>query len=186
MDKITIIRSNRKTICVEISKDLKITVRAPLKMQSESIQRFINDKKGWIDKTLKKMRDKKIEKEKNALPKLSDKELKEMCDLSLKIIPVKTERYAKIINVTYRKITIRNQRTRWGSCTANGNLNFNCLLMLCPEQVVDYIIIHELCHRKFMDHSKYFWQEVAKYCPNYKTYRAWLKSSGQQIIERIK
>ena len=83
-------------------------------------------------------------------------------------------------------ITIRNQKTRWGSCSSKGNLNFNCLLMLTPPEVIDYVVVHELCHRKEMNHSGAFWAEVEKVLPDYKEQVKWLKENGGQIIGRMK
>lgn len=94
--------------------------------------------------------------------------------------------FAKQIGVTYGRITIRNQKTRWGSCSSKGNLNFNCLVMLTPLEVIDYVVVHELCHRKEMNHSKAFWAEVEKVLPNYKEQVKWLKENGGQIIGRMK
>ena len=85
----------------------------------------------------------------------------------------------------YGKITIRNQKTRWESCSGKGNLNFNCLLMLMPPEVIDYVVVHELCHRKEMNHSKAFWKEVEKILPNYKEAAGWLKKEGRGIIRRM-
>ena len=102
--------------------------------------------------------------------------------MALKVIPERVEYFAKVIGVTYGKITIRNQKTRWGSCSSKGNLNFNCLLMLAPSEVLDYVVVHELCHRKQMNHSKAFWLEVEKVLPIYKEVRKWLKEEGSQMI----
>ena len=93
--------------------------------------------------------------------------------------------YAPRIGVSYGRITIRSQRTRWGSCSAQGNLNFNCLLSLCPEEVRDYVVIHELCHRKEMNHSPKFWAEVEKVMPDYARHRKWLKENGGSLIARL-
>lgn len=101
------------------------------------------------------------------------------------MIPERAAYYAEIIGVSYGRITIRNQKTRWGSCSGKGNLNFNCLLMLTPPEVLDYVVVHELCHRKEMNHSKRFWNEVEKVLPDYWESRKWLKENGGRIIERV-
>jgi predicted metal-dependent hydrolase len=87
--------------------------------------------------------------------------------------------------VTYGRITVRNQRTRWGSCSSKGNLNFNCLLMLAPPDILDYVVVHELCHRKEMNHSPKFWAEVAKVIPDYKERQKWLRTEGSNIMRRM-
>ena len=85
------------------------------------------------------------------------------------------------MGVKYGRITVRRQKTRWGSCSSKGNLNFNCLLMLCPDFVVDYVVVHELCHLKQMNHSERFWAEVERVLPQYKEARKWLKENGNII-----
>ena len=96
-------------------------------------------------------------------------------------IPGRVKYYAYIIGVTYGKITIRNQKTRWGSCSSNGNLNFNNRLLFVPKELVDYVVVHELAHRKEMNHSNAFWNVVEKYMPDYKERRQWLKEHGQEL-----
>lgn len=99
-------------------------------------------------------------------------------------LPAIVKKYADLMGVTYNRITIRHQKTRWGSCTKTGNLSFNCLLMKMPENVRDYVIIHELAHRKELNHSSKFWTIVAEYCPWYKESKQWLKDNGQGLMER--
>ena len=101
---------------------------------------------------------------------------------AVEVVPKRVAHYAARMGVTYGRITIRHQRTRWGSCSSNGNLNFNCLLMLAPPEVLDYVVVHELCHRKYMNHSKQFWAEVAKVMPDYKKCERWLKEEGSLLI----
>ena len=79
------------------------------------------------------------------------------------------------MDVQVGRITIRNQKTRWGSCSAKGNVNFNYQLYYMPPELMDYVIVHELAHRRHMDHSALFWAEVKRYCPDYKVYRNQLK-----------
>ena len=114
---------------------------------------------------------------------MTREELEALADQALQIIPQRVAYYAEKMNVTYGRITIRNQKTRWGSCTSQGNLNFNCLLMKAPKEVLDYVVVHELCHRKEMNHSKAFWDYVESVMPDYKVHRAWLKEHGALLME---
>ena len=99
-------------------------------------------------------------------------------------LPAIVKKYASLMEVTYNRITIRHQKTRWGSCTKTGNLSFNCLLMKMPKNVRDYVIIHELAHRKELNHSSKYWAIVAEYCPWYKEAKQWLKDNGQGLMEK--
>ena len=91
--------------------------------------------------------------------------------------------FAPRIGVSYGRISIRHQKTKWGSCSSKGNLNFNCLLMLAPEEVRDYVVVHELCHRKQMNHSEAFWTEVERALPDYRDARKWLKTHGRELMQ---
>lgn len=178
-----VIRSNRKSISIEIRQDATILVRAPYQMQNAEINRFIKEKENWIIKHLKKAEDR--QREMRDIQKFSVQEIQKLTDLALKIIPVKVKYFAGVMNVNYGRITIRNQKTRWGSCSAKRNLNFNCLLMLAPDKVVDYVVVHELCHLIEMNHSKKFWAQVEQVMPDYKKHKQWLKDHGNEIIGRI-
>jgi predicted metal-dependent hydrolase len=93
----------------------------------------------------------------------------------------KAKLYSDQIGVACRRITIRDQRSRWGSCSRLKNLNFNWRLIMAPETVLDYVVIHELCHLKEMNHSKSFWSLVARYCPQWKERRKWLNKHGKEL-----
>ncbi|MFR4621098.1 MAG: M48 family metallopeptidase [Lachnospiraceae bacterium] len=194
---VKIIRSNRKTLAIQINPDLSVTVRAPIYASQREIGRILKEKEGWIQKHIEKIREQEAKRkemygEKGEYGKsaereyLSNEEIHKLAEKALEYIPKRVSYFAKQIGVTYGKITIRNQKTRWGSCSSKGNLNFNCLLMLTPPEVIDYVVVHELCHRKEMNHSGAFWAEIEKVIPSYKEQVKWLKENGGKIIGRMK
>lgn len=166
-----IIRSSRKTLALEISRDGLLKVRAPYKVSREEIQNFVKSKESWIFKHLKRIEETKADQP----DPLSAEEIEKLAQKALQVLPEKVENYARMIGVTYGRITIRNQKTRWGSCSSKGNLNFNCQLMRLPEELQDYVVVHELCHRKEMNHSSKFWKEVEAVMPDYQKRREYLK-----------
>lgn len=175
-------RSNRKTVAIQITQDRRVILRGPLFMTDQDAERILSEKSDYIEKHLAEL---KTQAE-NAQPKLSTEEINRLTDSALKAIPPRLEYFAPIVGVTYGRVTVRNQVSRWGSCSAKGNLNFNCLLMLCPPEILDYVIVHELCHRKQMNHSKEFWTEVERAIPDYKAREKWLKDNGGSIIRRMR
>ena len=177
-----ILRSNRKTISIEIKAD-GLLVRAPQRMSVQEIYAFLNEKSGWIEKHQQIMQ--KRQEELNQLPPFTAKEIRELAERALIVIPERVEYYAHLIGVDYGRITIRRQRTRWGSCSSKGNLNFNCLLMLMPDDVIDYVVVHELCHRKQMNHSAQFYAEIEKVFPEYRRCWKWLKENGSIYLSRL-
>lgn len=180
--KVTVIRSNRKTVAIQVNSDLSVTVRAPRSVSEKDIEEILKKKEAWISKHIEKIKETKERVEAEPTEKLTREKVIALAEEALKVIPERVEYFAKVIGVTYGKITVRNQKTRWGSCSSKGNLNFNCLLMLAPPEVLDYVVVHELCHRKQMNHSKAFWLEVEKVLPDYKEARKWLKEDGSQMI----
>lgn len=184
---IRIIKTKRKTVSLTIEDDGNVTVRAPLYMSRPEIERLLKDKSGWIEKHLCRIKERQqLMSSEETGGTLCAQELKELADRAASYIPERVKFYADIAGVAYGRITIRNQRTRWGSCSGKGNLNFNCLLMLMPPEIIDYVVVHELCHRKEMNHSKAFWTEVEKVLPDYEKRRKWLKDNGNDIMRRMK
>ncbi len=180
---IQLVRSDRRSLCIEITPDCRVLVRAPLRMSERDINRFIGEKADWIDEHLRKMQ-KRREEQDGAFGKtqgLCEQEIRLLTTRAKRVIPSKVRKYAAIIGVDYGRITIRMQKSRWGSCSGKGNLNFNCLLMKAPEDIIDYVVVHELCHRKEMNHSPRFWAEVEKILPDYKERRKWLKDHGSEL-----
>lgn len=184
--EVTVIRSDRKTISIQVNQDLTVTVRVPRRTSKKDIDRILQEKESWIRKAINEVRERNASYEAENLTPLTREEIEELADRALAYIPGRVAHYAALAGVTYGRITIRNQKTRWGSCSSKGNLNFNCLLMLAPPEVIDYVVVHELCHRKEMNHSGKFWAEVGKIIPDYKQYDQWLKKEGGRIMRRQK
>ena len=183
---IAVIRSNRKTVAIQVNADLTVMVRVPRHTSRKDIERIISEKEPWIRKHIEQIRAKKEAYEAMKTLHLTDEEIRELVDKARKYIPERVAYFAEHMGVTYGRITIRNQKTRWGSCSSKGNLNFNCLLMLTPAEIIDYVVVHELCHRKEMNHSGAFWNEVEKVLPDYREAVRWLKEEGSQIMWRQK
>lgn len=176
----TLIRSRRKTISIEIDDSAHLTVRAPLRAPKYEIEGFIKEKEAWIEKHINKVRERN--ERKREVEPVSPAELNRLKEEALRVIPDKVSRYAGLLGVTYGRITVRNQKTLWGSCSRKGNLNFNCMLMKAPERVLDYVIVHELCHRIEMNHSKRFWALVEEVIPDHKKCRKWLREEGSLYL----
>ena len=183
----TLIRSSRKTIAIQI-KDGKVIVRAPYRAGERDIRRFVDANGAWIDKKLAESAERAAQKnkaiEENGL--LTMDEIRKLANEALKVIPERVKYYAGLLGVNYGRITIRNQRSKWGSCSAKGNLNFNCLLMLTPPEVLDSVVVHELCHRFEMNHSDRFYARVLSVFPNYYECRKWLRENGDMIMGRMR
>ena len=179
-----IIRSDRRTCQIQVKTDGSVIVRAPMRMPERDILRFVSEKEEWIEKSQKKAMAARERAE--SIEPLSNEDIEELANRALEYIPDRVEHFAPMVGVSYGGITIRNQKTRWGSCSGKGNLNFNCLLMLTPESIIDYVVVHELCHLKEMNHSPQFWAEVERILPDYKKSRLWLKQNGGAIIGRMK
>ena len=180
--QLNIIYSSRRTISIEVKPD-GLTVRAPKGMSRREINTFLESKRSWIEKHLTNMQER--QEVMGHMEPFTMNEIRELADKARIVIPEKVKKYAPIVGVTYGRITIRNQRSRWGSCSSKGNLNFNCLLMMFPEDVIDYVVVHELCHRKHMNHSAAFYAEVERVFPEYRKCRKWLKENGGLYLSRL-
>ena len=179
MEKLTyqLIRSERKTVSLQITQEGELVVRAPKRMAKAEIDRFVESKRGWIEKH--------AQNREQDVPKMTEAEFDTLVRHALEVIPEVVARFAPMVGVTYGRITIRNQRTCWGSCSAQGNLNFNCVLMRAPDDVLEYVVVHELCHRKEMNHGPKFWAEVERVLPNYRESRKWLSVNGSALIRSL-
>ncbi len=178
-----LIRARRKTLSIRITQEGNLEIRAPLGMPKGEIEAFLKEKAQWIESHRAKVL---AEYTQGQEAPLGEEEILTLAEQMRQRLPEKLNRHAASMGVTFGRVTIRCQQTRWGSCSSRGNLNFNCLLMLAPEEVLDYVVVHELAHRKQMNHSALFWQEVERECPDYKKSLRWLKDRGGALLSRAR
>ena len=164
-----IVYSDRRTISICV-KDLTVTVRAPRGTSEKRIKELVSNNEMWIEKQLEKQR---IPKKKDAL--LTDEEIVLIKKNAKLILKYKTEYYARIMGINYGRITITSAKARFGSCSSKGDISYSWRLMLYPEEAIDYVVVHELAHRKEMNHSSAFYKIIEKVFPDYKVRRAMLK-----------
>ena len=173
-----IVRSKRKTYGIHVAPGGKVTVRIPLRGSEKFAISLAESKKNWIASCVLKLQNVPVQREKTP----SEKRLEAIYRKAAReYFPKRVSHYARMLGVTYGKISIRDQKTRWGSCSSEGNLSFNWRLILAPPDVLDYVVIHELCHRKEMNHSKEFWALVESLMPEYKERRKWLRENGNNL-----
>ena len=173
-----IIRSARRSVSVEVRPE-GVIVRVPRLMPKGRIDEFLRSKQAWIERRMAALA------EARRTPPLSPAELADLAARAKQVIPARVRHYAPLVGTDYGRVTIRCQRTRWGSCSAKGNLNFNCLLLLAPPEALDSVVVHELCHRLEMNHSKRFYENVLRVYPDYYRHHAWLKEHGPVLMRRM-
>ena len=181
--RIEIIRSRRKTLSITVREGNVIRTRAPYRLSQKEIYGFVESKQSWIRKQMDRLADERERVKEEGT--FSRREMEELAGQLAEVLPETVNRYAKELGVTYGKISVRNQKTLWGSCTGKGNLSFNCLLALAPREVMDYVVVHELCHRLEMNHSARFWRLVEQVLPDYQVRRRWLREEGAILMKRM-
>ena len=176
-----LVRSNRKSVALQVYGDERVVVRAPKRITKREVIRFLDEHEEWIRTKQDElsMRAKRRQEQQNryeipAYKSLSSAEKNRIRAHFLERITL----YAEKMGVTCQRVTIRNQKGRWGSCSSKGNLNFNYRLHYLPQELMDYVIVHELSHRVYMNHSRAFWALVERYMPDYKTCRKRLREIG--------
>ena len=182
---VQVIRSRKRTISVQIKPDGSVVVRAPLSMTDRRVEGFLREKEGWIRKTREKVL--AFRREEGNVTKLTQEELQALTKKAKEVIPerVRPEGTSFADERFDGRVTIRHQRTRWGSCSSKGNLNFNCLLLLAPQEALDEVVVHELCHRLHPVHSRAFYDEMRRVYPDYARWRKWLRDHGGGLIARL-
>lgn len=157
-------RSQRaKRMRLAVYCDGSVVVTSPLGIQQSIIEKFISDKKQWVRNKIQFFKS----VDNKAIRKFSHKDYLENKDRALELVNERIRFYNKKYSFSFNNICIKNQKTRWGSCSKRGNLNLNYKIVFLPSKHQDYIIIHELCHLKEFNHSRKFWALVEKVLPNY-------------------
>ncbi|MBR0415155.1 MAG: M48 family metallopeptidase [Clostridia bacterium] len=172
MNDISVVYSNRKTLCLEVHPENGVVVRAPRRTSKKEIEAFVKAHEDWIARALQRTR----QRQQN-LPQYpeSEAEIRLLKAKAAQVIPPKVDYYAQLLGVTPGKVGITRAKTRYGSCSGKNNLNFSCFLMLFSERAIDYVVVHELCHIQHKNHSKAFYDMVASVMPDYKERQKELK-----------
>lgn len=173
--EVEIIRSKRRSMAIQIRTDGSVVVRVPMHASDRAIKRFVSAHARWIADNRGQMfeRRKKLADNPYDIPAWESLSAADKKIAKQKIME-HVDYYARRMEIDYGSISMRNQKSRWGSCSSKGNLNFNYRLAYLPEELLDYVVVHELAHRRHMDHSAAFWEEVETYYPAYKKCRQML------------
>ncbi|MBQ8868999.1 MAG: M48 family metallopeptidase [Oscillospiraceae bacterium] len=165
-----VVRSKRKSLAIEVTRELEVIVRAPFFVTDAQIERFVEGHREWLKKAIERVR----ERRENYTP-LSDEQIATLKKAAKDYIPAKVMEYSALMGLKPSGIKITSARTRFGSCSGKNSLCFSYLLMQKPLEAVDYVIVHELAHIKHKDHGKRFYALIEKYMPDYRERNKLLK-----------
>lgn len=165
------IRSRRRTVALEVTREGNVLVRAPLRMPPEEIERFVTAHAGWLERAKEKVAARQA-----AHPPLTETEIAALRQRAKELLPARVAHYAAIMGVTPASIRITAARTRFGSCSGKNGLCFSLYLMRYPPEAIDYVVVHELAHIRQHNHSPAFYAQVAAVLPDYKERMKLLKT----------
>ncbi len=166
----TVIRSDRKTVAIQVKRDSSVILRVPRRISKHDIEKTLENNRAWIEKQLTLLSELPPPP-----PELTPDELKALADRARAVLPPRVEYFSKIMGLTPTGITITSARTRHGSCSPKNRLSFSCRLMLKPDAAIDYVVVHELAHIKHKNHGKDFYALIASVLPDHKERRALLR-----------
>ena len=166
-----IVRSRRRTVALEVTREGRVLVRAPLRMPQGEIERFVASHAAWLEKAQAKVAARQA-----AHPPLTEQETAALRQRAREVLPGRVAHYAAIMGVTPTSVKITSARTRFGSCSGKNGICFSLYLMQYPEAAIDYVVVHELAHIRHHDHSPAFYAEVAKVLPDHKERMKLLKT----------
>lgn len=168
------INKRAKGMRISVYPDGRVVVTVRSRWYAPLAERFVKGKQAWIEERLRRF----ALHPKPVVPKRSRAEMMRLKREALALVTSRLKHFNQAYGFTYHKVTIRNQKTRWGSCSRKGNINFNYKLVLLVPELADYVVVHELCHLGAFNHSAAFWKLVAQTLPEHREYRARLKKSG--------
>ncbi|MGN0549984.1 MAG: M48 family metallopeptidase [Acutalibacteraceae bacterium] len=168
----TVIRSDRKTVALQINQDGELIVRVPKRFPKYKINKLVEKHREWIEKKTAEA----VSRKENT-HELSAEEISELKNRAREILPKLTEKYAKIMGVSYGTVKITSAQKRFGSCSAKNNICYSYILMQYPIEAIEYVVVHELAHTVHHDHSKAFYALIEKYMPDYKQREKLLKTN---------
>ncbi len=171
MREYTLVRSKRKSLAIEVNRDLEVIVRAPFLLPKFTVEAFVKSREEWIEKAIEKMR----EKAQNTPVELSSEKIKELKKRAKDVLPERVRYYSELMNLFPTALKITSAKTRFGSCSGKNSICFSCRLMQYPIEAIDYVVVHELAHIKHKNHSKKFYDLIEKYLPDYKDRQKLLK-----------
>ena len=214
-----LIRSNRKTIAIHVTKDAQVEVRAPFKAKEKEIEQFLISKRDWVEKHLARINETQenrlkfelnygeslrlmgkkvplIAREGNKVgfdgncfylpPNFPSDEIKMAViglykQIAKQVLTDRTFAYAKEMNLLPSAVKVNRAKTRWGSCSSKGSINYSWRLIMAEEEIIDYVIVHELAHLRELNHSPRFWAVVESILPDYKKRQKKLKGFQKKI-----
>lgn len=163
-------RSDRQSMAIEITRDLQIIVRLPRGCSDERAHRFVAEHMDWIETHYRQQQQRVTRHE------LSEQEIAALREKAARIIPERVAYFAKLTGLRPTKVGITAAKTRFGSCSGKNSVNFSLYLMQYSPGAVDYVVLHELCHIRYKNHSKEFYRLIARYMPDYQRYRKELRA----------
>ena len=177
--KTLIQRSNRKTISLTITKSLDLLLKVPYGLHEGAIENFLGRHSGWIAKHLALQQ---AQNEKPQPPPLPEERVRELREATRRIVWERVAYFSRIMGVLPTGIKITSARARWGSCSAENCLCFPYRIALLPPELIDYIVVHELAHIRVKNHGAAFYEEVARWLPDYRQRIAALKQAQRELV----
>ena len=162
METYELIRSDRRTVAVEITRDGRVLVRAPRRLSQAAIEGFLSRHEAWIARQVERRRADPPPPEPTAA------EIAALKDKARAVLPGKVDDWARRMGVKPTGVKITSARKRYGSCSGRNSLCFSCFLMSCPEAAIDLVVVHELCHIRVKNHGPDFYALLAQYLPDYR------------------